>query len=142
MNLKLVRFIFRFNLIGITQRDCNAITLHDIQETATSSNEEVEPTVLERIVVPDLQQPILSFSWHNIDENRFLAIDINGTIRDYTVFDRITLNWSTASNLVWTYGRKTMKYVSDSSIVDISNDMKQRAVKGYGLEVLSCLNKK
>lgn len=62
---------------------------------------------------------------------------------DYTVFDRITLNWATNSNLVWTCGRKTLKFVTDgnglySCLDDISQKIKTRASKGYGLKVVGC----
>lgn len=40
-------------------------------------NEEVEPSVIERIVAPGLHN-ITSFSWHRNDENRFLAISLPG----------------------------------------------------------------
>lgn len=62
-----------------------------------------------------------------------------GAITDYTVFDRITLNWASNSNIAWTYGRKTMKYMDDSSNIhsvlqDISDKIKQRADTSYGLK--------
>lgn len=105
------------------------------------SNEEVEPSVLERIVTPGTSQSLTSFSWHSKDENRFLAIVASGAIMDYTVFDRITLNWAPNSNIAWTYGRKTMKYVGEnasihSELKDISYKIKQRALTNYGLKVI------
>lgn len=41
-------------------------------------NEEVEPTVLERTVVPGSPHNITSFSWHPVDENRLLTIALSG----------------------------------------------------------------
>ncbi|RZC42359.1 WD repeat-containing protein mio-B [Asbolus verrucosus] len=123
----------KYNLLGALQKESSVINLYDIQHTVIG-NEEVEPSVLERDVAPGSPHNIMSFSWHNSDENRFLTIALSGTITDYTVFDRITLNWAPTSNVVWTYGRKTMKYISDHPLQDISTKMKQRALAGYGLK--------
>lgn len=55
---------------------------------------------------------------------------------DYTVFDRITLNSSPHFNIVWSHGRKTLKYIVDNknSLQDVSQKIKQRAIAGYGLK--------
>lgn len=66
----------RQNLLGILQRDLQILNLYDIQQTIVG-NEEVEPSVIERIVTPGLHN-ITSFSWHPTDENRFLAISLTG----------------------------------------------------------------
>jgi hypothetical protein len=123
----------KYNLLGALQKDSSVINLYDIQHTVIG-NEEVEPSVLERDVAPGSPHNIMSFSWHNSDENRFLTIALSGTITDYTVFDRITLNWAPTSNVVWTYGRKTMKYINDCPLQDISTKIRQRALAGYGLK--------
>ncbi|KAJ8938879.1 hypothetical protein NQ318_016083 [Aromia moschata] len=121
------------NLLASLQKESSVINLYDIQHTIVG-NEEVEPTVMERVVVPGSPHNITSFSWHNLDENRLLTIAVSGTIKDYTVFDRITLNWAPTSNIVWSHGRKTMKYASDMFLNDISNKMKERAKSRYGLQ--------
>ncbi|KRT82735.1 WD40 domain-containing protein, partial [Oryctes borbonicus] len=131
------------NLLGTLQRDLPSLNLYDIQQTIVG-NEEVEPSAIERIVTPGLHN-ITSFSWHPTDENRFLAISLAGHIVDYTVFDRITLNWTTNANLVWSCGRKTLKYITESSplydsLQDISQKIKLRACKGYGLKDELCKN--
>ncbi|XP_044266200.1 GATOR complex protein MIOS-B [Tribolium madens] len=123
----------KYNLLGSLQKESSVINLYDIQHTVIG-NEEVEPSVLERNVVPGSPHNIMSFSWHNSDENRFLTIALSGTITDYTVFDRITLNWAPTSNVVWTYGRKTMKYINDTPLQDISTKIRERALSGYGLK--------
>lgn len=64
-------------MLGALQRDSSVINLYDIQH-ATVGNEEVEPTVLERIVVPGSPHNITSFSWHKTDENRVLTIALSG----------------------------------------------------------------
>lgn len=126
----------KYNLLGALQKDSSVINLYDIQHTMVD-NEEVEPSALERAVVPGSPHNISSFSWHFHDENRFSTIAVSGTITDYTVFDRITLNSSPNFHVVWTYGRNTMKYIidNDNSLQDISQKIKQRALAGYGLKV-------
>ncbi|KAJ8985000.1 hypothetical protein NQ317_016911 [Molorchus minor] len=123
----------KFSLLASLHRESSVINLYDIQHSIVG-NEEVEPTVMERIIVPGSPHNITSFSWHNVDENRLLTIALSGTIKDYTVFDRITLNWAPTSNLVWSHGRKTMKHLSDMFHNDISSKMKERAKNRYGLQ--------
>lgn len=53
------------------------INLYNIQQTVVS-NEEVEPTVMERLITPGSPHNITSFSWHNFDENRLLTIALSG----------------------------------------------------------------
>lgn len=63
-----------------------------------------------------------------------------GVLSDYCVFERMTLNWSTTSNIVWTYGQHNLKCISDrdlvySSFEDISTIIKMRAYAQYGIKV-------
>lgn len=129
----------RHSLLGSLLRDSTAIHLHDIQYTVVG-NDEVEPSVLERKVHPGTMNNITSFSWHPTHENRMLTIALSGTITDYVVFERITLNWSPGSHVVWTHGRRTLKVISEkntvySSLSDISAKLKRRALNDYGLKV-------
>lgn len=127
----------RRSLLGSLVRDSPGIYLHDIRHTVMS-NDEVEPSVLERCVQPCGTNNITSFSWHPTNENRMLTISLSGCIKDYVVFERITLNSSPNSAILWSYGRRTLRYVTDkdSYIVpeDISVKIKRRALKGYGLK--------
>jgi len=55
------------------------------------------------------------------------------------VVDRITLNWSPSSKLVWNCGRQILQYIDETDSVydrleDISVTMRRRAISGYGLE--------
>ncbi|XP_035227424.1 GATOR complex protein MIOS-like isoform X2 [Stegodyphus dumicola] len=82
----------------------------------------------------------MSFTWHPTQENRILTISQNNQLLDYTIFDRITLNWSPTSEIVWTYGRKILQCVDStdefySCLNDISVIMRKRAYQGYGLKV-------
>ncbi|XP_014242242.1 GATOR complex protein MIOS-B [Cimex lectularius] len=125
----------RSNLLGSLQRDSRSIHLHDVQQM-----EDMEPTILERSIKPLLNHiQITSFSWHPKDENRLLTINLSGSMTDYTIFERITLNWSQSCNLVWTHGQRMLKSVpvsdpSYSIFGDISSLMKKRAFQGYGLK--------
>lgn len=135
----------RHSLLGSLLRDSTAIHLHDIQYTVVG-NDEVEPSVLERRVYPGTMNNITSFSWHPTHENRMLTIALSGTITDYVVFERITLNWSPRSHVVWTHGRRTLKVISEkntvyTSLSDISVKLKRRALNDYGLKVsTTCLS--
>lgn len=129
----------RHNLLGALLKDSTAIHLHDIQYTVVG-NDEVEPSVLERSVYPGTANNITSFSWHPTHESRLLTISLSGTITDYVAFERITLNWSPSSHIVWTHGRRTLKIISNKDTVynclnDISVKMRRRAVNDYGLKV-------
>ncbi|XP_072401443.1 GATOR2 complex protein MIOS isoform X2 [Diabrotica undecimpunctata] len=122
----------KYSSLASLQRDSSVINLYDIKHTMVD-NEEVEPNVMERIITPGSPHNVTSFSWHSTDENRLLTIAVSGTIKDYTVFDRMTVNWST-SNIVWTHGRKTLRYVDDSFVDDISYQIKERAKARYGIQ--------
>lgn len=52
----------------------------------------------------------------------------------------MTLNWSTTSNIAWTYGQHNLKLISDKDLVyssfeDISTIIKMRAFSQYGIKV-------
>lgn len=69
----------------------------------------------------------------------FLCL-FSGNLTDYTVFERITLNWSPSSHIVWTHGWRTLKTVCDKDPIysDIDSEailIKKRALSGYGLRV-------
>lgn len=129
----------RHNLLGSLQRDSNLIVLHDLQ-MATIGNEDVEPTLLERSIQPSSgHSNVTGFSWHPTTESRLLTISFSGNITDYYVVERITLNWFPCSHLVWTHGRRTLKFLSDkdsvyNSFKDISVKIKRRALTKYGLK--------
>ncbi|GLH08738.1 GATOR complex protein MIOS [Gryllus bimaculatus] len=127
----------RHSLLGSLVRDSCGVYLHDIRHTIMS-NDEVEPSVLERCIQPCASSNITSFSWHPSNENRMLTISLTGTIKDYVVFERITLNSSPNSAILWSYGRRSLRYVTDKDSYiapeDISVKIKRRALNGYGLK--------
>lgn len=145
----------RSNLLGVLQRDSSSIGLYDIQPTMVG-NDEVEPSFLERAILPGVTGmaggvpasavgAITSFSWHPSHENRLLNINLSGHLIDYTVFERITLNWSPSSHIVWTHGWRTLKTVCDKDPIYSSIDseailIKKRAMSGYGLRPNLCDN--
>lgn len=128
----------RKNLLASLQRDSGSIILHDLQ-MVTVGNEDIEPTLLERSIQPTSTHSISSFSWHPFIESRLLTISLSGNITDYFVAERITLNWSPSSQLVWTNGRSSLKILrqGDSlydSLDDFSLKIKRRALSKYGLK--------
>lgn len=73
------KYFYRQNCLSSLQKDSSVINLYNIQQTVVS-NEEVEPTVTERVITPGSPHNITSFSWHNFDENRLLTIALSGMI--------------------------------------------------------------
>lgn len=133
----------RHNLLGTLQKDSAALHLHDIQHCGAGSGEDTEPGALERTVAPSFSSPSsnwsspTSFSWHPTHVNRLLAISSQG-LTDYTVYERITVNWSTRSHLVWNHATKAFKYVCSKDSIykgfdDIAVLTKKRAIAEYGL---------
>ncbi|XP_034949422.1 GATOR complex protein MIOS [Chelonus insularis] len=133
----------RHNLLGSLQKDLAVLYLHDIQHCGSGSGEDTEPGALERMVTPwsspeTSRSSLTSFSWHPTHVNRLLTISPQGCLTDYTVYERITINWSTKSHLVWNHASKAFKYVSDSDNIyktfdDIAVLTKKRAALQYGL---------
>ncbi|KAJ8676074.1 hypothetical protein QAD02_011860 [Eretmocerus hayati] len=126
----------RNNLLGSLQKDSASLHLHDIQHYGGGGGEEPEPGALERTVAPPWINPT-SFSWHPTHVNRLLGMSQQG-LTDYTVYERITLNWSTRSHLVWNHASKSFKYMHSNdniykSLDDISILTKSRAISDYGL---------
>ncbi|XP_014672958.1 PREDICTED: WD repeat-containing protein mio-like [Priapulus caudatus] len=126
----------RMGLLATISKDSSVVKLYDIQHVTIG--DEVEPAIVERLVQPYGQHAVASFAWHPTHENRLLSATPSGTIKDTVVFERITLNWSPYSNIVWACGRKLLQYDEESEEHvrdDISTKMKQRALSGYGLKV-------
>ncbi|XP_077513332.1 GATOR complex protein mio isoform X1 [Amblyomma americanum] len=129
----------RSNVLGLLTKDSNVVKLYDVQHPQGVADD-VEPTMVERTVQPFPSAVMVSsFAWHPHDENRMLAVTSGGSTIDYTVFDRITLNWSPPSELVWTQGRKLVHCWDDrDNSYELSGDiavkMRKRALLGYGLE--------
>lgn len=70
----------------------------------------------------------------------FSIAALSYTLTDYTVYERITLNWSTRSHLVWNHASKCFKYICSNdntyrALDDISILTKNRAIAEYGLLV-------
>ena len=100
----------------------------------------MEPIPLERgLILTDPTETVTSFAWHLNEENHLLYSTTLMNIRDHTVVDRITLNWSPSSKLVWNCGKRILQYIDETDSVydrleDVSVTMRRRAVDGYGLE--------
>lgn len=88
-----LHIIFRQNLLSALQRDSSIINLYDIQHVMVG-NEEVEPIVLERVVIPGSPHNITSFSWHKTDENRLLTMALSGINFDNLSFISSIVNTS------------------------------------------------
>ncbi|XP_077554266.1 GATOR complex protein mio isoform X1 [Haemaphysalis longicornis] len=128
----------RSNMLSLLTKDSSVVKLYDVQHPQNVVDD-VEPTMVERTVQPCAKSLALSsFCWHPQRENRMLAVTTNSSVWDYTVCDRITLNWSPLSELVWTQGRKMAHCWDDRDNSyersgDIAVKMRKRALLGYGL---------
>ncbi|XP_076393574.1 GATOR complex protein mio isoform X2 [Megachile rotundata] len=125
-----------FDSQGLSGKELATLHLYDIQHCGIGGGEDTEPGALERTVAPPWHSPV-SFSWHPTHVNRLLAISQQG-LTDYTVCERITINWSTRSHVAWNHASKSFKYIcNDDSIYkaldDISILTKTRAASEYGL---------
>ncbi|XP_028297965.1 GATOR2 complex protein MIOS [Gouania willdenowi] len=128
----------RTGLLATLTRDTNIIRLYDMQHTPTPIGDETEPTIIERSVQPCDGQ-IGSFAWHPSSQNRMVVVSAtNRVMTDFTVFERISLAWSSTSSLMWACGRHLYDCAEDSgggegsAERDIATKMRQRAGSGYG----------
>ncbi|UYV67394.1 MIOS [Cordylochernes scorpioides] len=127
----------RSNLLSCLTKDSSVIKLYDMKQVPTGPDE-MEPAIMERTIEPLCGAICSSYSWHPTDESRLLAVSETNDITDYTVEDRITLNWSAGSHLVWTHGKKTLFSCSPAELPEaednIALQMHRRALLRYGLE--------
>ena len=110
-----------------------------MQHTPTPIGDETEPTIIERSVQP-CESQIGSFAWHPSSQNRMVVVSAaNRVMTDFTVFERISLAWSSTTSLMWACGRHLYDCVEDGaegveSMIekDIATKMRQRAQSRYG----------
>lgn len=119
-----IKCIIAFNLktISLTVRvlckESTSLSLYNIQYANAGSAEEMEPTPFERgVSLTEPNESILSFAWSCNDENRLLYSTSSLSIKDHTVVDRITLNWSPSSKLVWNCGKKILQYIDKTDSI-------------------------
>lgn len=117
-----------------------------MQHTPTPIGDETEPTIIERSVRP-CDSLLGSFAWHPSAQNRMVVVSAaNRVMTDFTVFERISLAWSSTASLTWACGRHLYDCTEDgadggggggggveSAIEkDIATKMRQRAQSRYG----------
>ncbi|KAK0139325.1 GATOR complex protein MIOS [Merluccius polli] len=135
----------RTGLLATLTRDSNVIRLYDMQHTPTPIGDETEPTIIERSVRPCDSQ-LGSFAWHPSAQNRMVVVSAaNRVMTDFTVFERISLAWSSTASLTWACGRHLYDCTEDGADgggggvgvenaieKDIATKMRQRAQSRYG----------
>ncbi|CDQ64816.1 unnamed protein product [Oncorhynchus mykiss] len=129
----------RMGLLATLTRDSNIIRLYDMQHTPTPIGDETEPTIIERSVQPS-NSLIGSFAWHPTSQNRMVVVSAaNRTMTDFTVFERISLAWSSTTSLMWACGRHLYECAEEGGVggegtveKDIATKMRQRAQSRYG----------
>ncbi|XP_027013645.1 GATOR complex protein MIOS [Tachysurus fulvidraco] len=131
----------RTGLLATLTRDANVVRLYDMQHTPTGpvGSDESEPTVIERGVQTGSGADgiVSSFAWHPSAQNRMVVVAPNRAMSDFTVFERISLAWSSTTDLVWACGRhlyECAEDVGDGGVAekDISTKMRERAQSRYG----------
>ena len=65
----------------------------------------------------------------------FILFALSGKLSDFTIFERITMNWSPGFSFTWSNGGRRLNLVSDESdtydqLEDISVVMRDRALRG------------
>ena len=124
----------RPGLLANSGKDSPSIMLHDIMSWAVGQ-EDGEPAVSNRSVAPAREVGgVGAFAWHPSRENTILAVGVKG-FSEWTVSDRLTLNWSARHALVWSAGRVKLRCLSleegQLDIEDVSITMESRARQGY-----------
>ena len=130
----------RSNVLAVLLKDSSNIKLYEFKDIKNFKNEP-ESLAFSREISPyDTAnlQVITSFSWHQFSDSRMTITSANGDIKDFKIIDRITLNWSPESEIIWTHGKKILQCIDSKdsfyeSIDDIAVIMKERAQNGYGL---------
>ncbi|KTF80047.1 hypothetical protein cypCar_00040449, partial [Cyprinus carpio] len=128
----------RMGLLATLTRDSNIIRLYDMQHTPMPFGDEVEPTIIERSVQPCSESIISSFAWHPSAQNRMVVVSPNRVMNDFTVFERISLAWSSTTALMWACGRHLYECTEDAgqgaaaAEKDIATKMRERAQSHYG----------
>ncbi|KAI0220830.1 GATOR complex protein MIOS [Lamellibrachia satsuma] len=127
----------RCGLLACLAKDSPVIKLYDIQHTSVGPDE-LEPAVIERAVQPHEDQEVASFAWNHTHENRMMTISLAGVMKDVRIYERIAVAWSANMSLSWACSRE-IKHCYSTDICreiydDISVKMRQRALRGYGIQ--------
>ncbi|XP_046689456.1 GATOR complex protein MIOS isoform X1 [Silurus meridionalis] len=128
----------RTGLLATLTRDANVVRLYDMQHAPAGpvGSDESEPTVIERGVQPGGDVVISSFAWHPSTQNRMVVVAPNRSMCDFTVFERVSLAWSSSTDLVWACGRHLYECAEDAGDVaaekDVATKMRERARSRYG----------
>ncbi|XP_038044878.1 GATOR complex protein MIOS-like [Patiria miniata] len=120
----------RYGLLASLSRDNSIVKLYNVQHVCS----EVEYT--ERLLQPGGAREVFTFAWHPTCENRILTITHSGELRDVTIHDPISLTLSPQSTCMLASGRNLLLVTpaDNHQVQDISAQMKQRAIDGYGLQ--------
>ncbi|XP_076029287.1 GATOR complex protein mio [Oratosquilla oratoria] len=127
----------RHGFLASLSMDSHIVRLYDIQYYGVGA-EDQEPTFTTRSISTDQNNYLSGFTWHPMHENRIVTVSYSGKLVDYTVHERITLNWSVMNDLLWTQGKNTLHYMDhnhegNQHSYNISTDIMKRAQAKYGL---------
>lgn len=124
----------KVGVLSILCKDSPTVKLHDIRH-ALYGADDVEQASVERNIQPFGKAHLSSFAWHPKQENRLMAVLSNGTLRDMTIFERISMEWSSTFKLVMPVNKDTLRYVEEANNYgDISATMRKRINLNYGIQ--------
>lgn len=125
----------RPGVLTVICKDSPTLRLYDIRH-AVNGSDDIEPVIIDRTVQPFGEMLLSSFAWHPRHENRLLVASGPNQIKDLAIYERIPMAWSPDGSLTWASGKRTMSCVDDSHLhtQDISIKIKERVLKGYGLQ--------
>ncbi|XP_022107644.1 GATOR complex protein MIOS-like isoform X2 [Acanthaster planci] len=126
----------RYGLLASLSRDSSVVKLYNVQHVCS----EVEYT--ERLLQPVGGAQVSTFAWHPTCENRILTITHSGVFRDVAIHDPVSLTLSPQSTCMLASGKNLLLVTAadNHQVQDISVQMKQRAINGYGLQNLLSQN--
>jgi hypothetical protein len=100
--------------------------------------DDLPPPVLERTIHCETKH-IHSFAWTKSLPSCFVIIGSQGEVSEVVVHERIPLAWAAGNQLSWSSGSDLIctQCEGDGSMPtdDIAEQMRYRAIKGYGLDV-------
>ncbi|KAK3770064.1 hypothetical protein RRG08_043220 [Elysia crispata] len=125
----------KVGVLSILCKDSPTVKLHDIRHTIYGADD-AEQASVERNIQPFGKVHLSSFAWHPTQENRLMAVLPSGTLRDMTIFERISMEWSSSFKLMMPVNKDTLRCIEESeNYGDISALMRKRITLRYGLEV-------
>ncbi|KAF2358240.1 WD repeat protein mio zinc-ribbon like domain [Trinorchestia longiramus] len=89
----------RYGFLGCLSRECSSVQLFDLQFAGCDLQ---EASVAMRVAADTSPAYTSTFSWHHKRYNVLLTAASTGTLMEHRVRERVTLNWSSRGDLIYT----------------------------------------